>query len=68
MSQSLSNVKFKVLEHSGYVSGALKGGIILNSNLQVVGIDYATASNKKYSIPIEKVVEFIKKYVTGQIV
>lgn len=75
ISQKLSNVTFPVLCHSAPINTGSSGGAVLNAELKIVGINYATAfdedkdsadSNGKFkygaAIPAEKIREFIAKY------
>lgn len=61
-----SNVSFEVIRHSAGRDGGSSGGPVLNSRLQVVGVNYAKSNNDKntgFAIPAEKVNEFLQKYV-----
>lgn len=63
-----SNVQFPVITHSAFINNGSSGGPLLNSFLEVVGVNYASRkSNENYvcsfAIPIEKVREFLTKYV-----
>ena len=60
-----SNVTFPVIQHNGYSNNGSSGGPLLNADLNVVGVNYAGSKNNDnaYAIPIEKVREFLKKYV-----
>ena len=69
-STSMSNVKFNVIEHTAYIDGGSSGGPLLNTNLQVIGVNYAGTSKTanatyyySYSIPVSKVQEFLRQYV-----
>lgn len=68
-STDLSNVKFEVIEHTAYIDHGSSGGPLLNSNLQVVGVNYAVNDktqsiiSRSYAIPVSKVQEFLKSYV-----
>lgn len=68
-SASLSNVNFEVIEHTAWVDGGSSGGPLLNSNLQVVGVNFAASDktqssvSRSYAIPASKVNEFLKSYV-----
>lgn len=62
----LSNVTFDVLRHDANIKGGSSGGPLLNTNLEVIGVNYASAkdnNNISYAIPAEKVHEFLKEYV-----
>ena len=60
-----SNVTFPVIQHNGYSNNGSSGGPLLNTDLKVIGVNYAITKNtdKAYAVPIEKVREFLKKYV-----
>ncbi len=61
-----SNVTFEVIRHDADIKGGSSGGPLLNSNLQVIGVNYAGAtgdSNVCYAIPAEKVQRFLKEFV-----
>ena len=63
-----SNVTFDVLCHSSYITSGSSGGALLDTNLKLIGINFASATDKvnnyviTYSIPIEKVKEFLDIY------
>ena len=63
-----AQVTFKVLTHSCETDHGSSGGAILDSNLELAGIHFAGTKTElddfKYghAIPIEKVIEFVKKY------
>lgn len=61
-----SNVTFPVIQHSAYIDHGSSGGPILDSNLRVIGVNFAVNTGNKnicYAIPIEKVNEFLDLYV-----
>ena len=61
-----SNVTFKVIRHNADVKGGSSGGPLLNSNLDVVGVNYAASTGDNdisYAIPAEKVWEFLNAFV-----
>jgi S1-C subfamily serine protease len=60
-----SNVTFHVISHSARINDGSSGGPLLNSDLQVIGANYASnqGSSRYYAIPAEKIQEFLKKYV-----
>ncbi len=62
---SESNVTFNILRHTASIDNGSSGGPILNSNLKVIGINYAGSGSGVYgySIPAEKVREFLEIYV-----
>ena len=63
----LTNVEFGVFLHTAEVRQGSSGGALVNSNLQLVGINYAgkggDAFSNGYAIPINKIHEFIEKYM-----
>lgn len=62
-SASQSDVRFEVLQHTAYTDGGSSGGPLLNTDLQVAGINYAGSHSEQsfagYSIPISRVREFL---------
>lgn len=61
-----SNVKFEVIRHDAGTKGGSSGGPLLNSELKVIGVNYAGQTGggpRGYAIPIERVWEFLNKYV-----
>ena len=64
-----SNVTFKVLKHDAEIHGGSSGGALLNIDLKLIGINYAGSYDKNgnfiaaYSVPIDKVHEFLNKYI-----
>ena len=61
-----SDVRFNVITHSAETDHGSSGGALLDTNLNLVGINYAGATTidgnkfvESYAIPIEKVKEFI---------
>lgn len=60
-----SNVKFDVMHHDTLASSGSSGGPILNSDLALVGIHFASNKNAGIgaAIPISKIIEFWEKYV-----
>ena len=64
-----SNVTFPVIVHNAYIGSGSSGGALINSNYELVGINYAARENKDsefsgrcYSIPVSKIKEFFDKY------
>ena len=62
-----SNINFNVMTHSAKIETGSSGGMVVDSNLRLVGINFACKlSNDKFeyslSIPLEKVIEFILDY------
>lgn len=60
-----SHVTFPVMCHTADISGGSSGGPILNSNLHVTGVNFAATADDEfgYAIPVEKIHEFLQKYV-----
>lgn len=64
-----SNVTFKVICHNAETNHGSSGGALLNVNLELIGLVYAGRTNssgefvKGYAIPIEKIHEFLNKYI-----
>ena len=64
-----SNVKFTVLSFDAVINQGSSGGALLNMDLELVGINYAGQFDKDgnfvkgYSIPIDKVHEYLDKYI-----
>ena len=63
---SPSDVRFDVITHSARTDHGSSGGALLDTNLKLVGINYAGATRveddsfvESYAIPIEKVKEFL---------
>lgn len=57
-------VSFKVIQHSAIVTSGCSGGPLLNSSLEIAGINFAKADDGKefttgYAIPASKVLEFL---------
>ena len=66
-SKDISDVEFEVITHSAPITNGSSGGPIINTNLELVGINFASSTTKNgeflyaYAIPIEKVKEFIQE-------
>lgn len=61
-----SNVTFDVLHHNAFTQPGSSGGAILDESCSLIGIHYAGSMNDDYhgyAIPIEKVREFLDRYV-----
>ena len=67
-SAALSDVRFNVIFHNADIDNGSSGGPLFNTNLEVVGVNYAGAENSTmgYAIPIKRVREFLNKYVYTQ--
>ena len=65
LSTESSKVTFNVICHNAYINNGSSGGPILNTNLNVVGLNYAGTEDSQYgfSIPAEKINEFLDYYV-----
>lgn len=64
-----SNINFEVIAHSAFLNNGSSGGALLDTNLKLIGINFAGGINKDtnefksgYAIPINKVSEFISLY------
>ena len=67
----MSNVTFSVYINSAPIDSGSSGGALIDSNLRLVGINFASAVDQStgdfkytYTIPIERVREFITSYTT----
>lgn len=60
-----SNVTFEVITHSAYIQSGSSGGMLLNMNLKLIGINFASKLNidsswdYSYAIPLSKIKEFL---------
>lgn len=59
----LGNVQFPVLVHNAETTGGSSGGPLLNSSLELVGLNYSGNDVTSNAIPIEKINEFLSIYV-----
>ncbi len=65
--ESTSNVTFPTITHSSWIASGSSGGPVFDSNLHIVGINYADGVDDDgeflcgFAVPIEKVLEFIEK-------
>ena len=63
-----SNVNFDVITHSSIIEDGSSGSMLLDSNLRLIGINFASKVDENnnylysYAIPLTKVVEYIKNY------
>ena len=64
-SSSLQKIKFDTIVHNAHIDHGSSGGALLNTSGELVGINFAGYGNGDYgcSIPIEKVREFLNRYV-----
>ena len=59
------NVSFDALRHNAYINNGSSGGALLDTNLDIIGVNYAGAAPEEgkepssYSIPAEKIREFL---------
>ena len=59
-------VDFEVLWHTAYLASGSSGGALLNAEMKIVGINFATAANSDgdfaygFAIPGEKVLQFLQ--------
>lgn len=70
-SNDKSKINFDVIEHTAWIDHGSSGGPLLNTDLQIVGINFGstvyTQNSVKYhyAIPISKVVDFLEYYVNN---
>ena len=64
-----SNVTFDVICHSAFIDNGSSGGGLLNYNLKLIGINFASRVtvdteqfSRAFAIPVEKINEFISEY------
>ncbi len=62
----ISNVTFPVIQHTAPIDSGSSGGVLLNSEYRLIGINYAAATEKgegSYAfgcaVPTEKIIEFL---------
>ena len=62
---AMSNVRFDIITHTAYINHGSSGGPLLNSELKVVGVNFAGSetAEKGCAVPAEKVAEFLSAYV-----
>jgi len=64
-----SNVDFEVIVHNARIKGGSSGGALLNSNDEVIGITFAGVFDNEgsfvtgYAIPVNRINEFLSKYI-----
>ena len=63
----LNNVSFNVIVNNSYISSGSSGGALIDSNLKIAGIQFASGNNNQtgefmraYAVPATKVVQYIK--------
>lgn len=66
LEQATSHIDFDVIEHTAPINRGSSGGVLININLEIVGINYAGSfkegiegSVTAYAIPMDKVYEFL---------
>ncbi len=64
--EEISNVKFKVIKHTAPINSGSSGGVLLDKDYNICGINYAAAVVdgegefvSGYAIPLDKVLEFL---------
>ncbi len=65
--QMKSNIHFDVLRHNSKIETGSSGGMLLDNNLRLVGVNFASIVKdgkyeKSYAIPLAKVTEFILNF------
>ena len=65
ISTSFSNVTFDVIVHNAEIASGSSGSALLNANLELIGINYATGTSGGvfvvgYTIPLSKIREYLK--------
>jgi len=62
-----STIQFDVITHSAYINEGSSGGMLLNTKLQVCGINYAGTTGSRnftaYSIPVSAIREFVDNII-----
>lgn len=66
---NLNNITFDVLVNDSFIDNGSSGGMLLDTNLKIAGIQFASSSNStdeylySYAIPATKILEFLNKYM-----
>ena len=65
-----SNIDFDVIVHSAKIDNGSSGGVLLDTNLKLIGINFASAEKNgvyqhSYAIPLAKVNEFVSAAATS---
>ena len=65
VSDTQSDISFPVIWHSAPMDNGSSGGVLIDTELRIVGINYAAASSNGefvygLSVPVEKVLEFLE--------
>ncbi len=60
-SSKYCKIDFDVIRHSAKIANGSSGGMLINENLEIVGINYAgdEETGIGYAIPAEKIIEFL---------
>ena len=63
--ENLKDMNFSVIVHNAYLDHGSSGGALVDTSGKLVGINFAGYNNGEYgcSIPVEKILEFMKLYV-----
>ena len=62
----LNNINFNIIVNSAYIESGSSGGALIDSNLKVAGIQFASASDynneylRSFAVPASKITEYIK--------
>jgi serine protease Do len=68
-STTITNISFKIIKHSAPISSGSSGGVLLNTDLNIVGINFAGNNGKEdfsdygLAIPAEKIKEYLHLYL-----
>ncbi len=67
-SKEMSNVEFSVIRHDAYMDGGSSGGVLIDKNYNICGINYAASFDSNdnfvsgYAVPVDRVVVFINMH------
>ncbi len=56
------NPTFKVIRHNAPIDSGSSGGAVLNLSFNLIGLNFAGIDDVAFSIPIETIYEFLRKY------
>ena len=62
----LNNINFNIIVNSAYIESGSSGGALIDSNLKVAGIQFASASDynneylRSFAVPASKINEYVK--------
>ena len=62
----LNNINFNIIVNSAYIESGSSGGALIDSNLKIAGIQFASASDynneylRSFAVPASKITEYIK--------